>query len=112
MSDNGHEPEKETPIRTPEELAELRLERYKENSANFIEVADLAFAAVKIPNSHWISIFIGNVSRTQLDIAQVELNHTVNKIRLRMDIESEMKQEAAKKIIPGGIMNFARRKDN
>jgi len=112
MANNGDKPEEaqEIPIRTPEELAELRLERYKAEPQSFVEISELVFAAIKSPISALnISVMVGNVNRIQLDIAQVETNHTIDKIRMRMDIDAEMKRQEASKIVPGTMHNFARK---
>ena len=110
MSGNGHDPEKAKEVLTPEELKKARLDRYMKEPETFVELEDVVCMVVKNKTSSLgISVFIGNVQRSLLNQGQMELSHVANKIRLKMDIESEMKHP---KIVPGkgSMLNFMRRK--
>jgi len=99
--------ETESQEKSPEQLAAERLKRYQENPKDFVEISELVCAAMKHPKSSLgISVMVGNVPRSALDIAQTELNHMINKIRLRMDITAEMKN-APKIQQPGAMHRFA-----
>jgi hypothetical protein len=108
MGDNG-----ELKAKTPEQLKQERLERYKENPDNFVELKDIVMCAIRNPASGiGISVYTGNCRRSEFDIALAELNHIAQKRLIQMDIEMEMKKQAASKLITpkGGIMNFVRRR--
>jgi hypothetical protein len=105
------------PEKTEEQLMAERLERYKKDPHSFIEFKEIILCALRNPKSGLgISVFLGNCNRTELDVAQIELTHICNKMRLNMDIQSEMKRQAMNNlIVPGqpkkhGILDFARRK--
>jgi hypothetical protein len=102
MGNNGDKPEK-----TQEELKAERLKRYQDNPNDFIEISDLACAAMLSKKSNLgISVMVGNISRSLLDVAQVALNHMIDKIRIRMDVQSEM-QKASMIQQPGAMHRFA-----
>ena len=104
MSDNGDKQEK-----TVEQIKEERLKRYQDDPNSFVELKDLACAALLDPRSQLgISVMVGHISRAHLDIAQVELNHLINRMRIQMDVTSEMKRQEAQKIMqPGAMHRFA-----
>lgn len=106
MGDNGKiEPEK-----TQEVLDKERAERFAKEPHSFIEVNELICAAIRNPKSQLgISILVGNCKRSELNQAQVELNHRMEIARRQMDIEAEVNHS---KILPakGSFLNFARRR--
>lgn len=113
VCDNG-EPKKEE--KTDEQLKEERLVRYNSNPDSFIEISELVCAAMRNPKSQiGVSIMVGNVKRSELNQAQAELNHRIDLCRRSMDIESDMKQQAAKNLLtplnkmsPHNMINGAR----
>ena len=112
MGDNGKE-EQKPQEKTEEQLKQERLERYQKNPEMFFEAAEIILAALNNPKEKFSpSILVGKCSRAELDVAQVELNHRINLIRNRMDIEAQMKMQAAKELITPthGIRNFMRRR--
>ena len=100
--------------KTKEQLAEERLQRYKDKPGNFFEITDVVFAALKNPVSALgISIVIGSCKRTEMDIAQSELGSMLHQTRLMMN--DAAREEANKIVRPGDngkhrIMDFMRRK--
>ena len=107
MSDNGHDTEKAKEVLTPEEAKKQRLGRYTKDPNSFIEVTELVCAAIKDSRSSLgISVMVGHVSRNLMDVGQVELNHMMNKIRLNLDIKTEM-SKANRIQQPGAMRRFA-----
>jgi hypothetical protein len=107
----------ETPAeKTPEQLAQERLERYQKEPNSFVEVSELVLASIRNPNSPLgISICIGKAKRSELDISTMEINHAVSKMMMRLDVEGEMKRAAAAELIKpasGAMLKFARGKRN
>jgi hypothetical protein len=99
--------------RTPEQFAAERLARYQAKPDSFIEIDELVLGVIKNPRSAMgISAFVGKCKRMELDVAAMELNHIIHKVMLNMDIEAQMKKQAAdqliKKVPAGGIMNFVK----
>ena len=114
MGDNGKLNQEKPQEKTEEQLKQERLERYQKDPNTFIELSELIMACVRNPKSHLgMSVFVGHCKRSELDIAQVELNHISNKQRIQMDIASEMKHQIANGMIKTpnqhGMMNFARK---
>ena len=119
MGDNGGienkgENKKEEVVKTPEQLAQERLERYQKNSANFVELQEVVCMVIKNPKSQLgVSVMVGNTQRSLLDIGITELTHIVNKVRLDMDIRQEMMKS---KVVPAthgmidGVREMFRRK--
>lgn len=102
--------------KTQEQLDKERSERFAKEPYSFIEINELICGAIRNPKSSiGISIMIGDrCRRSELNNAQIELNHRMELARRSLDIEAEMKQQAAKNLIvpqKGGILNFARRKN-
>jgi len=91
-----------------------RLQRYQKDPRTFIELSDIVLMAVRNPQSQLgISVFVGNCKRSEMDIAEAEVNHLLHKQRLQLDIAQEMKQQAMKNLVmphKGGILNFVRGK--
>lgn len=97
------------PTKSESELLQERLERYKKDPNSFIEVDDIVACVIKNPKSSiGVSVMTGNTSRSQMDIGQVELNHQMDKMRMQMDIQSEMHKQN-KIVKPGSMHNFARK---
>jgi len=111
MGGNGNGKVKDiTPAtKTPEQLKEERLKRYQAHPESFVEVKDLICAAViNLKAGLGLSVMVGNVPRTLIDIAQIELTHRLNRIRMQMDVQSEMKHQIGKNIVqPGAMRKFA-----
>lgn len=98
-------------VKTDEQLKIERSARHTSNPETFIELSDLICVVVRNPKSQLgVSVFIGNVRRSEIDIGQSELNHRIELTRRQMDIEAEMKHQS--KIVPAkhGILDFRRRK--
>jgi len=103
MGDNGHI----EPVKTTEQLAKERLERYQKDPQSFIEIGEIVACAIKTPGlGLGVATFIGNCKRSELDIAYSELNMSMTE-RLM-----ELRMAAQTKIIPakGSMFDFARRK--
>jgi hypothetical protein len=106
------------PEKTPEQTAQERLERYQKDPLSFVEMSDVILAAVRNPKSQiGISVAIGQCKRSELDVSWAEMQHIITKFMIRMDVEADMKRQAAEQIIkPGGdngkhrIMDFMRKK--
>jgi len=111
---NGFDTTNKSPEKTPEQFKQERLERYQKNPETFLEFQDIIFATIRNPKSALgVSVLICNCKRTEMDIAQVEINHRLNMLRSRMDIEAEMKKQAVEGLIvtqPHKIIDFLRRK--
>ena len=90
---------------------EARSERFKKDPYTFIEINEVICCAIRNPKSNLgISIFFGNIKRSEMDIAVMELNHMSNKRHMQMDLESQMKVEAATSMMPKhGMIDGARR---
>jgi hypothetical protein len=103
---NGDKQEK-----TQEQLKEERHQRYLDKPNSFIEVSELACAAMLDSRSQLgISVMVGETTRAKLDIAQVELNHIINRVRIQMDVSAEMHRAEAQRIQqPGAMHRFANR---
>jgi hypothetical protein len=104
----------ETPAeKTPEQLAQERLERYQKNPDSFVEISELVVATIKTPKG--MSIYISNhCLKSDIALSMMELNHGISKMLLRREVESDMKRQAAQGLIKParGIIDFARRKGN
>ena len=116
MGDNGkiNSEENKQPEKTEEQLMAERLERYQKDPKSFIEISEIILCCIRNPKSQLgVSVFVGRCKRSELDIANVELNHITNKQRMQMDIAGEMKQQIANGLIKTprqhGMMNFARK---
>ena len=97
--------------KTEEQLNKERLERYTANPYSFVEMQDIILCVIRNPESGiGMATFIGNCKRTELDIGITELSHLVQKKLMNWDMESQMKKEAGKHIIPGSMLNFMMRK--
>lgn len=96
--------------KTQEQLSQERLERYQKAPESFVELSSIVCMIIRNPKSGLgISGFVNPAtSRTQLDIAQAELNHLINKIRMQMDVASEMKKQS-NIVKPGAMHRFASR---
>lgn len=112
--DNGKTEGQDKPVeKTQEQLDKERAERFAKEPYSFIEISELLCGAIRNPKSSiGISILIGNCKRSELNNAQVEFNHRMELARRSMDIESEMKQQAAKNLLipKHGMFDFARGK--
>lgn len=111
--ENQEAPVEKTPEQLDTELDTERLERYQKDPKQFVELSDVVLLAIRNPNSQLgLSVFTGGCKRSELDIAQVELNHTINKMRISMDIKAEMKKAVANNLLvpkkQGGILPFVR----
>lgn len=108
MSDNGKIEGQDKPVeKTEAQLKEERLARYNTDPDSFIEISELICAAIRNPKSQLgISVLVGNCKRSELNNAQVELEHRMSLVRRSMDIESEMKKEAVKNLIVPGAHNM------
>jgi len=93
-------------VKTSEELEAERNERFKNNPNSFIEVSELACAALLTPGKGvGVGILVADMPRVVLNVAQVELNHRIDMVRMQMDMA-----KASKVVKPsGGIMNFVKR---
>lgn len=115
MGENG-KLEENKPEKPQEELDKERAERFAKEPYSFIEISELVCAAMRSSKSQiGVSIMIGNVKRSELNQAQAELNHRIDLCRRSMDIESEMKLQAAKNLLtplnkmsPHNMINGAR----
>ena len=107
--DNGKkQPEK---TKTSEVLAEERLQRYKAEPKNFVELSDIIHMTIRNPNSPLgISVFMGHAKRSEVDLSWAELNFNIQGSLAQMSIASKMKQEAAKGMIhkAGGFLSGIR----
>lgn len=107
IGNNGHDSEAAKKELTPEELKKERLERYIKAPETFIDIESVICMIIKNPSSDLgISAFVGNISRAQLGIAQIELTHLMTKIRAQMDIASQEKREQHI-AQPGAMHRFA-----
>ena len=97
------------PIKTPEQLSEERSKRYINDPESFIELHELICGVIKTPGiGMGVSCMVAKTSRTNLDVAQMELMHRMNNVRMNMDLDSAVKSKIVK---PGGMMSrFARGK--
>ena len=108
---------KDKPVeKTREQLEAERLKRYQEKPGNFIEISEIIVASLRAPQG--IGTLIGEASRTELEVAQSKLNHVISKVYMRLDMDAQMKNDAAKQILkPGGgngkhrIVDFIRGKN-
>ena len=101
--------EEEPKVKTAEEVKADRLERYMKEPESFFEYTQLACAVVFDKRSDLgVGVMVAkNMPRALLDIAQMEITHTMEE--KRKDMDNAVKP--SKIIKPGGgIMGFARRK--
>ena len=101
--------------RRDELIKQKRLERYQKDPETFLEISDIICAAVRNRRSNFgMALIMGNASREEVDKAWSELNHRFQISLTQMDIESDMKRQAANGLIKskGGILNFARGSGN
>ena len=93
--------------KTDEELAKERLERYQKDPQSFIELKDVVMMSMRNTKSQiGISIFLGNAKRSELTMSLTEINHAVNKMMLRLDVESEMKNDIARNLVKPATVNI------
>jgi molybdopterin synthase catalytic subunit len=106
MGDNG-KLEKEEP-KSEAQLEKERLERYQKNPYSFVEMSDIVLCAIR-NEAGGVAIYIGNVRRTEIGIALTELNHSVFKKLISMDVQQQIQNKDI--ILPskGGLLNFARK---
>ena len=108
---NGKDKPIEQPeAKTEEILAQERQERYIKNPDSFVECSEIVACCIREPNvGIGFSILISKCKRTELDIAQAELNHKMDMVRCSMDMEAKIALQS--KIIPAkhGILDFGRR---
>jgi len=101
MSDNG---QPETP-KTPEQLAQERLERYQKEPLMFIELTETVCCVAKNEQSPLkLATFINpDAKRSALGIALTELTYRIHCMLNQLDNQKN-------KIIPAkhGILNFGR----
>jgi hypothetical protein len=115
MSEDGGNGKLESkPEITPEQLASERFTRYQEDPESFIEISELICAVIRNPKSQLgVSVMVGNARRSEISIAQSELNYRIDFVRRQMDIQSEI--EHKNKITPvkssflNGVRNLGRK---
>ena len=98
-----------TEEKTPEQLKTERDKRYYENPDSFVELSELVCAVIKDKRSNiGIGVMVNNeCSRSTIGIAEVELVHTIHKMRLQLDMT--MAAANMPKIHkPGAMHNFMR----
>ena len=103
MSDNGDlRPEE----KAPEQLVEERLKRYQADPHSFIEIGELICGAIRDSKSAvGVSVAVFKCKRTELDIAQAELNHSIQRYRMALDVSAQVKEQSI--VQPKGSMfNF------
>ena len=113
---NGFKVVSQSEAKTEEQLDKERTERFTKDPYSFIEINELICGVIRNPKSQLgISILLNTCKRSELNNAQVELVHRMELARRSMDIEAQMRQEAAKKlVVPGmppkkhGVLDFVR----
>lgn len=119
--DNGDRVGQDEPIpgadKSEAQVEQERRERFQKEPYSFLELKDIVTCTIKGDKSTiGVMTYVApGVPRSLLNIAQVELDHVINKCRMQMDIAAQMKKAAGDKIIvPGqekkhGITDFAKR---
>lgn len=102
--DGGNGKIQPKPVKTEEQLKQERIDRFNKDPETFVEISELICGVVRNTNAPLgMSIFVGDARRSEIDIAQVELNHRINLIRRGMDAPSKI--QPAK----GSMLNFVRK---
>ena len=107
MSDNGKDIEKEI-VKTPEQLAQERLERYQKDPDSFTENFDLVVATKRSPLG--LLTLINQASRVELELSWARLNHGIHNAITSIEMAEYMKKKEVGLHIPEKhrILRFAR----
>ena len=94
--------------KTPEQLKAERLKRYQESPDSFIEMSEIICAAIKSNKSSMgVAVMVnGYCKRSEINNAQCEINHSIEKMRIQMEVAREM-NKAAMTPHPGAMHKFA-----
>ncbi len=79
--------------KTEQQLKAEKIKAFTENPDNFLAISEIICCVVRNSKSQLgISAFVGKCKRSEINMAESELNHLISKTRLRMDMDSAMKQ--------------------
>ena len=111
IKDGGNGKLAPEPAKTEEQLSQERKERFAKDPDSFIECSEIVCGALRNPGSSvGVSIVIGVAKRTEMDIAQAELNRRIDSVCRQMDAQAEMERKGKIQPVKGSMFDFARRK--